>query len=173
MRKRQAATTEGIAVETSRPARRWALLLLFALFALAALWPGGTHKAVAQTPPPPSAITIVAHDLATNAVLPEFTFLVNVDNAHLGDDPDAMERPGVAPTESNSPVVALGDQDSATVSLPDGRYLISIRSPDHKMWGKHITLPAADRTSTSRCAVTRQERTASRSGRSGLSSSRT
>ena len=52
-----------------------------------------------------------------------------------------MQRPGVAPTESNSPVVALGDQDSPTVTLPDGRYLISIRSPDHKMWGKHITLP--------------------------------
>ena len=128
------------------PARRWALLLLFALFVLAALWPGGTRKAVAQTPPPTSAITIVAHDLATNAVLPEFTFLVNVDNAHLGDDSDPMQRPGVAPTESNSPVVALGDQDSATVSLPDGRYLISIRSPDHKMWGKHITVAGADQT---------------------------
>ena len=141
MRKRQAAT-EGLVVETNGSARRWALLLLFALFALATLWPGGTHKAVAQTPPPTSAITIVARDLATNAVLPEFTFLVNGDNAHLGDDPDPMQRPGVAPTESNSPVVALGDQDSATVSLPDGRYLISIRSADHKMWGKHITLPA-------------------------------
>ena len=30
--------------------------------------------------------------------------------------------------------------------LPDGRYLISVRSLDHKMWGAYITLPddAAD-----------------------------
>jgi hypothetical protein len=145
MRKRQAATAEGIAVETNRPARRWALLLLFGLFALVALWPAGANKAAAQ-PAATSAITIVARDLATNAVLPEFTFLVNVDNAHLGDDPDPLQRPGVAPTESNSPVVALGDQDSATVNLPDGRYLISIRSPDHKMWGQHITVAGADQT---------------------------
>ena len=157
MRKRQAAT-EGLVVETNGPARRWALLLLFALFALAALWPGGTHKAVAQTPPPTSAITIVAHDLATNAVLPEFTFLVNVDNAHLGDDPDPMQRPGVAPTESNSPVVALGDQDSATVSLPDGRYLISdpLARPQDVGQAHHARRPTPA-PSTSRCADTRRK----------------
>jgi hypothetical protein len=60
-----------------------------------------------------------------------------------------------APTESFSPIAAEGDQDRATVSLPsdctgkanvakDGhgcRYLISVRAPDRKLWGKHITLP--------------------------------
>ncbi|WP_248958796.1 hypothetical protein [Sphaerisporangium perillae] len=88
-----------------------------------------------------ASITIEAHDLATGATLPAFQYLVNVDNTRLPDNPDPALRTGLAATESNSPIVAEGDQTRPTLTLPDGRYLISIRSADHKMWGKHVTLP--------------------------------
>jgi hypothetical protein len=92
-----------------------------------------------------NAITVRAHELNGNgtmgALLPQFTYIVNEDNARDPLDPDPLRRPSMAPTESNSPLVARGDQDSPPVSLPDGRYLISVRSPDHKLWGRHITLP--------------------------------
>src|SRR5215468_6096863 len=88
-----------------------------------------------------SNITVEPHDLATGDALSTFQYIVNVDNTRLPNDPDPAMRNGVAPTESNSPIVAEGDQTRATISLPEGRYLISIRSADHKMWGKHITLP--------------------------------
>ena len=44
-------------------------------------------------------------------------------------------------------------------NLPDGRYLISVRSLDHKMWGTYITLPddaAANGTLTARIDLTEQ-----------------
>src|SRR5690349_3674290 len=102
-------------------------------------------------------ITVEPHDLSSGSALSQFTYIVNVDNAHLGNAADPTNRPFVAPTESFSPIVAEGDQDHATASLPsdctgkanasaDGagcRYLISVRSPDHKMWGKHIRLGGA------------------------------
>jgi Polysaccharide lyase family 4, domain II len=88
-----------------------------------------------------STITIDARDLGSGDLLPTFQYIVNVDNTALPNDPDPMQRTGVAPTQSNSPIVAEGDQNRPSVDLPDGRYLISIRSTDHKLWGKHITLP--------------------------------
>jgi hypothetical protein len=94
--------------------------------------------AVAQTG---TAITVEAHDLATGAALPSFQYIVNADNTRVSNDTNPALRTGFAPTESNSPIVAEGDAGHASVELPDGRYLISIRSADHKMWGRHVTLP--------------------------------
>ena len=108
-----------------RPRRRsFSLFLLLAALVLAALWP--LKSAPAQTPPTAS-ITVHAFECeAQSSVFPDphctrgaeldqFTFIVNVDNAHYASDgPD--DRPSIAPTESNSPVVATGDQDR-----PDAR----------------------------------------------------
>jgi hypothetical protein len=120
-------------------ARTGVLVLVAGLLPLLGLvpvvQPGVAHAQVA------SAITVEPHDLATGAALATFQYIVNVDNARLPNDPDPAMRTGVAPTESHSPIVAEGDQTRATISLPEGRYLISIRSADHKMWGRHITLP--------------------------------
>jgi hypothetical protein len=119
----------------NRGTRSWYVLLACTLAAVALLLaPSAAHAA--------SSITLSAHELGTGDSLSHFTYLINVDNARDPHAADPADRPGRAPTESNSPVVAKGDQDDATKSLPDGRYLISIRSPDHKMWGRHITLPA-------------------------------
>ncbi|MEA2243891.1 MAG: hypothetical protein QOD24_3447 [Solirubrobacteraceae bacterium] len=88
-------------------------------------------------------LTVTARELAGNAPLASFTYLVNVDNTRDPRDPNPLKRTLMAPTESNSPVVAKGDQDSpTTVDLPAGRYLISVRSPGHKLWGKYVTVAA-------------------------------
>ncbi len=55
------------------------------------------------------------------------------------------QRPGVRPTPSYIPLVAAGDQSSAAgVSLETtpGRYLVTVKAPGYKLWGKHVDLPA-------------------------------
>jgi hypothetical protein len=76
--------------------------------------------------------------------LDDFTYVINVDNSRFVDPAtrqpvDAF--PKYLTTESNSPIVAVGDKAHAVKNLPDGRYLISVRSPGHKMWGAYLTLP--------------------------------
>ena len=110
------APSIGVAAPTNGPAARTA--------PLAAPCPDGG-----------CAITIDARDFASGSPLTDFNYIINVDNTKLPDDPLALS------TESNSPIVRVGGDSRRTVNLPDGRYLISVRSPDHKMWGKHITLP--------------------------------
>ncbi|MDQ2935213.1 MAG: hypothetical protein M3R49_09610, partial [Chloroflexota bacterium] len=98
-------------------------------------------------------ITVDARDFGSGSPLASFTYIINLDNTKLPNDPLASN------TESNSPIVREGDQDRATVTLPAGRYLISVRSLGHKMWGKHITLPddaATDGTLTVRIDLTTQ-----------------
>jgi large repetitive protein len=130
------------------------LLLAGVLFILLLLSSTGPKSAGAADPPTAS-ITVAPHDLASGNALDQFTYIVNEDNAHLGNAPNQNDRPFRAPTQSFSPIAAEGDENRATVDLPsdctgqpnaalDGhgcRYLISVRSQDHKMWGKHITLP--------------------------------
>ncbi|HMJ36245.1 MAG TPA: hypothetical protein VK501_20255 [Baekduia sp.] len=116
----------------SRPRRR-ALLAALGVTALALLVPPAYAGA--------ATVTVAARDVASNAALPNFTYIVNADNARDPRDPNPLLRPSMAPTESNSPLVAQGDQDRPTVDLPAGRYLVTVRAPDHKMWGRHITLP--------------------------------
>jgi hypothetical protein len=81
------------------------------------------------------SVTIDARDFASQAPLDSFNFIVNLDNTKLPADPLSLS------TESNSPIVAVGGDSDPTVTLPDGRYLVSVRSLDHKMWGAHFTLP--------------------------------
>src|SRR5215467_13129100 len=97
------------------------------------------------------AVTVDAHDFASGAALTNFNFIVNDDNTKLPSDPQALS------TESYTPLVAAGNQDRNNVNLPAGRYLITVRSLDHKMWGTYITLPddaAADGTLTTRVDLT-------------------
>jgi hypothetical protein len=80
-------------------------------------------------------VTIDARDLPTGNPLEHFNYVVNVDNTKLPTDPNALS------TESNSPVIREGDEQRKTVDLPPGRYLVSVRSLDHKMWGAYLNLP--------------------------------
>jgi hypothetical protein len=109
-----------------------------------------------------AVLTIDARDFTTGDPLANFTYIINVDNSRYINPATRQPVdpfPRYVTTESNSPIVREGDQDRTTVNLPDGRYLISVRSLDHKMWGKHITLPqdAADNgTLTARIDLTEQ-----------------
>ncbi len=80
-------------------------------------------------------VTIDVRDFPSGSPLASFNYIINVDNTKLPSDPNSLS------TESNSPIVRVGDQDRNQVSLPDGRYLVSARSLDHKMWGAYFTLP--------------------------------
>jgi large repetitive protein len=91
------------------------------------------------------SVTIDAHDFTSGAPLENFNYIINADNSRYINPATRQPVdpfPRYVTTESNSPIVREGDQTRRTVNLPDGRYLISVRSLDHKMWGKHITLPA-------------------------------
>ncbi|MCB8944474.1 MAG: pectin esterase [Ardenticatenaceae bacterium] len=88
----------------------------------------------------------------TGPLITEFTYLVNADNA--GDPTDANNLPSTSPQASYSPIVGLGDETTASFSLPeagevngdgevvDGRYLISVRAEGYKLSGTHVQLPA-------------------------------
>jgi hypothetical protein len=110
-------------------------------------------QAAAACPAAGCQVTIDARDLPTGTPLARFNYLVNLDNTKLPSDPLALS------TESNSKIVREGNETRNTVSLPAGRYLISVRAVDHKLWGKHITLPtdaAPDGTLTARIDLTVQ-----------------
>ncbi len=153
---RSAARHAGTVALRQAPRAAWLLLLGAVICAALVLAIGSLARSAVAADPPTAQITIVPHDLGSGAVLGKFTYLVNEDNAHLGDAANAADRPMRAPTQSFSQIVAEGDQASAPLDLPsdctghanvarDGhgcRYLISVRASDHKLWGKHITLPA-------------------------------
>ena len=115
---------------------RWMVKATLATLLLVLLAPGVARG---------STITVHAQDLDSGNPLSTFTYLVNVDNARDPHAAAVLDRTGIAPTESNSPIAAEGDEGSATTpDLAPGRYLLSVRSPGHKMWGKHVTIGSAD-----------------------------
>src|SRR5689334_16574678 len=84
-------------------------------------------QAAAACPSGGCSVTVDARDFPTGTPLASFTYMVNLDNTKLPGDPQALS------TESNSPIVREGDQTRKTITLPAGRYLISVRSLGHKM----------------------------------------
>src|SRR5262249_19265145 len=135
-------------------AARGAILALLASFLTAlGVASSGTSpaQAAASCPDAGCAVTVDAHDFASGDALTNFTFIVNKDNTKLPSDSLALS------SESYTPIVATGDQDRATVDLQPGRYLITVRSLDHKMWATYVTLPddaAADGSFTARIDLT-------------------
>ncbi len=100
-------------------------------------------------------ITVVARDLVSGDLIPRFKFVVNEDNA--GDpqvdlpeplrDPTLL--PSLKPGASHSLVVAAGEAapgKPATAAVPDGKYLVSVVAPGHKMGGHWVTVSGADVT---------------------------
>ncbi len=81
------------------------------------------------------SVTIDVRDFSTGLTLPTFNYIVNVDNSKLPSDPNSLSN------ESHSPMVRIGNQDRTSFTLPDGRYLVTARAYNHKMWGAYLTLP--------------------------------
>ena len=142
---RHRAASRSAARRSRWPAENVALILLTVG---AMVVPSGSWSALAQPPAPAAAlaavttcpaagcsVTVDARDFAApQPQLAQFNYVINVDNTKLPGDPTALS------TESNSPIVRVGDQTRPTVNLPDGRYLISVRAGPQDV-GQHITLP--------------------------------
>ncbi len=88
----------------------------------------------------------------TGTLISNFTYIVNEDNTGNPADPDPEMHPGLKPMASHSPIVAAGGPVTGTVSfglpdLPDpnldgfdlDRFLISVRAPGYKLWGRHVS----------------------------------
>src|SRR5690242_5363140 len=90
-----------------------------------------TAHAATSCPAGGCQLTVEGHDFSSGDPLPAYNFLVNLDNSKLPSDPKSLS------TESNSPIVAEGNEGHNVFRLPAGRYLISMRAADHKMLGKH------------------------------------
>ncbi|MGE5587150.1 MAG: carboxypeptidase-like regulatory domain-containing protein, partial [Clostridia bacterium] len=100
-------------------------------------------------------ITVVARDAVSHDLIRQFRFLINEDN--VGDpqvelpeplrDPDKL--PSLKPAASHSPVIATGEAapgQPAKARLPDGKYLVSVLAPGHKMGGNWVVVAGADMT---------------------------
>src|SRR4051812_24893718 len=100
--------------EGAMHAGRWIVKSLFAVLLLL----------VAPAAARGSTITVHANEYGNPSTTLPLTYLVNVDNTSDPDAASVLDRTGVAPTESNSPIVAEGDQTSSTTpDLTPGRYL--------------------------------------------------
>ncbi|GAA4250544.1 hypothetical protein GCM10022255_039640 [Dactylosporangium darangshiense] len=119
-------------------------------------------QAATACPAAGCAVTVDARDFVSHTALPHFNYIINVDNTRFVDPATRQPKdpfPKYVTTESNSPIVREGNEARKTVNLPPGRYLISVRAPDHKMWGKHISLPgdaATDGTLNALIELTQQ-----------------
>ncbi|HYF93789.1 MAG TPA: NosD domain-containing protein [Symbiobacteriaceae bacterium] len=85
-------------------------------------------------------LTIKAVRSGTAEPLAEFAFLVNENNVRDPRDPDPSRWPSLSPGASHSPVAVTGDSGSATVEVPPGRYLVTVRAPGHKLGGEWVTV---------------------------------
>ena len=134
--------------------------LLPPVFVLAVAVPAA--QAASSCPAGGCSVTIDARDFTSQQALAHFNYVINLDNTRFVDPTTQQPKdsfPTYVTTESNSPIVREGNEARNTVQLPAGRYLISVRAVDHKMWGSYITLPddaATNGTLTARIDLTEQ-----------------
>jgi IPT/TIG domain-containing protein len=97
-----------------------------------------------------STVSFVVRDARDGAPIDNFKWQVTLDNSHA--------HPSVENAQTYSPVIASGDQDDASVTLPtvapeDRGYLVTIlandgvgsqNDPDYKLSGTHFTIPDDD-----------------------------
>jgi hypothetical protein len=121
------------------------ILLALALGALALLGAPVLASILAQAPP---SVNIVVLDAQTLAPIPNFKWIINLDNSH---DAASTTNP-----ETYSPVVATGNQGDATgieldpTVAPNRGYLVTVLAthqtgdpgdPDYKIGGTHFRMP--------------------------------
>lgn len=91
----------------------------------------------------------------------EYKYIINIDNTgtttqRTPDDgctpadglsyPASCEWPSIAGVAGSSPIYTQGDQDdfAAGMTLPEGRYLISVLADGYKLDGVHFSIPLED-----------------------------
>lgn len=96
-------------------------------------------------------LTVAARDVITGTLLPEYKFIVNENNVgdpqveKPVDERDPALFPSLKPGASHSPVVAAGEASAAStpvVSVPEGKYLVSVLAPGYKMGGNWVIVTA-------------------------------
>ncbi|MCA9919426.1 MAG: hypothetical protein KC445_15815, partial [Anaerolineales bacterium] len=155
-----------------KPNKRYQLLLLTLIAAVMAAFSVGSKlvpTALAQT----NTVTLQVVSARTESQafdgvgvtqgdpITEYKYIINIDNtgtttqrspadgcspAEGVDYPASCEWTSVAGIASSSPIYTQGDQDdfAAGMSLPDGRYLISVLADGYKLDGAHFTVPMED-----------------------------
>lgn len=85
-------------------------------------------------------LTIMARRTDNGLPIEDFKFIINENN--LGDpfDPNENNWPSLKPGASHSPVIAAGDSSTPTVSIPQGKYLVSVLAPGYKFGGNYVTV---------------------------------
>ena len=96
--------------------------------------PQGASQVFAQG----STVTLNVIEFGTNNPITTYTFLVSEDNT--GDPSNPSNLPSLTPMASHSPVVMTGSSASPSISLPNGRYLITVRADGYKLGGEHVTI---------------------------------
>ncbi|MBN1399604.1 MAG: hypothetical protein JXA74_02130, partial [Anaerolineae bacterium] len=85
----------------------------------------------------------------------EFKYLISVDNTGdpfdlAGCDPadptypDNCDLPSIRTVPGWAPIYTQGDQTSASITLPNGKYLVSVMADGFKIDGEHFTIPDED-----------------------------
>lgn len=100
-----------------------------------------------------ASLTVGAVQVGSGMAVTDFRFIINADNVRDPNDPDPARWPSLSPAASHSPLVATGDAAHATVDVPPGRYLVTIRAPEHKLGGEWVTV-SGDTASPSPCSHT-------------------
>jgi hypothetical protein len=86
----------------------------------------------------------------TQSRMPDcYPYLDPPDNTQINPDyPSKCNWPSIEAQPSNSPIVTQGDRsilnDTTTLTLPDGKYLISVLADGFKIDGQWFTLPMAE-----------------------------
>jgi len=102
-----------------------------------------------------SNLTVTARNVITGVSIPVFKFIINENN--VGDPqvelPEEERDPGLFPSlkpgASHSSVVATGEsseEKKPVVSLPKGKYIVSVLAPSYKMGGTWVTMEGTDKT---------------------------
>jgi hypothetical protein len=136
-----------------------ALLSLVMLLSSQPFIPSTVTPALAQT----NTMTLVVQDAVSEASIPAFNYIINVDNTGTTTQrspdpgtgcspqdagyPDSCNWVSIAGVASSSPIVTQGDQSDfggGGIDLPDGRYLVSVLADGYKIDGAHFTIPLAD-----------------------------
>lgn len=127
----------------------WLVMLLALLVLIALALTGGAASAHPGLTGDPSQVTISAFDRADNASVTPFRYIINEDTAHQAEDGNV---PVFTNPHAYSPIVATGDETTGPVSLPPGKYLVSViggelppisgdpASNSYKSSGAHFTV---------------------------------
>jgi hypothetical protein len=99
------------------------------------------------------SVTIIVKDV-NDILIDGFKYIINLNN--VGDpqvelpensrDPSLF--PSLKPVESYSPVILTGESatSQASVTIPEGKYIISVLAPGYKMGGNWVTVLPGDDT---------------------------